>query len=115
MLVKYDKSQVKALFFDLKDLNSIIGYVTAFTPACSTNRFDKRVAMWALPYFVLEALVSVLNSLYTQKIASPRAAHLCVIRNHDLKTCSNNFRCSSTICIEHLPQIEQSLSMTLQF
>lgn len=61
-MVQKVKSQMKAHFFHTSDPISIIDFLATFKLACDTNRVHEGVPMRVLPFLVINALASTLNS-----------------------------------------------------
>lgn len=55
-------SQMKAYSLDPSDPISIIGFLSTFLLACDTNSLHESAAMWILPFFVKNALATIVNS-----------------------------------------------------
>lgn len=72
-MVKKIKLQVKAHFFDPRNLVSIIGFPARNKLACSTSRIQERAEMWALLFFLLR---TPLSWLYTVACSQPHKSHL---------------------------------------
>lgn len=56
------KSQVEAHFFVPSNLVLIIGFLATFELTCDTKRVYAEAAMWVLPFFVMKALTTTVNS-----------------------------------------------------
>lgn len=56
------KSQMKAQFFDTKDLIPIIGFVAKFNIVRERSNMNERAALWILPHYVKGTINNALSS-----------------------------------------------------
>lgn len=61
-MVKKVKSQLKALFSNVSDPISNMGFLTTFKLPCNSNRIHEKAAMWSVLFLEQNGLATILNS-----------------------------------------------------